>query len=377
MAKYDVTYTCGHKGEITLFGNHRDREWRRGQEEAKLCPECYKLERERQNAKAAEENVASGLPAMVGTLNQVAWAERIRRDALIKMESMYNELNDDAKGAVNAVMGIESASWWIDTRLEFAHPVYPHALGKFLISQLKVISSKPLVNDVLPEAQAAKFEATVRPGAPKTETVAEVLPTAGKVTIVFPERRDDFRTLVKSLGYRWDDTAWVRTLSIQNGTPSNRAAEAGHRLLAAGFIVCIYDQSVRDMAIKGTYEREQSRWIYRRNDGKYEGWFAINWGSGDDYYDVARRLPGSRWSKPSVVVPAEQFEEVLDFAQMYGFALMENAEALVEAVRAAKQAMLVAAVPAPKRKKSAASTLIPELEAPKEVSVNAELRDKD
>jgi len=42
MAKYEVTYACGHKGEVNLFGSHRSREskiaW---YADCCLCPECY------------------------------------------------------------------------------------------------------------------------------------------------------------------------------------------------------------------------------------------------------------------------------------------------------------------------------------------------
>lgn len=45
MAKYDITYSCGHKGEITLFGKISERErkiaW---YENTGLCPECKKIE---------------------------------------------------------------------------------------------------------------------------------------------------------------------------------------------------------------------------------------------------------------------------------------------------------------------------------------------
>lgn len=44
MAKYDITYSCGHKGEITLFGKTSERErkiaW---YENTGLCPECKKI----------------------------------------------------------------------------------------------------------------------------------------------------------------------------------------------------------------------------------------------------------------------------------------------------------------------------------------------
>ena len=45
MAKYDITYSCGHKGEVILVGKTAERkrriEW---YESTGLCPECRKTE---------------------------------------------------------------------------------------------------------------------------------------------------------------------------------------------------------------------------------------------------------------------------------------------------------------------------------------------
>lgn len=52
MAKYDVTYSCGHAGVVELFGKEKDRQNKiQWYESDGLCPECYKkkmLERQSQ-----------------------------------------------------------------------------------------------------------------------------------------------------------------------------------------------------------------------------------------------------------------------------------------------------------------------------------------
>lgn len=76
MAKYEVTYKCGHKGIVELFGKESERqrkiEW---YEENCICPECYAAE---QAAKREAEAQKYALPELVGTEKQVAWAEKIR-----------------------------------------------------------------------------------------------------------------------------------------------------------------------------------------------------------------------------------------------------------------------------------------------------------
>lgn len=52
MAKYDITYSCGHEGVVELLGKERDRqrkiEWYKS---TGLCPECYKKEMREKEAK--------------------------------------------------------------------------------------------------------------------------------------------------------------------------------------------------------------------------------------------------------------------------------------------------------------------------------------
>ena len=96
--------------------------------------------------------------------------------------------------------------------------------------------------------------------------------------------------------------------------------------MAAGFCVRIFDEDLKNMAINGSYRDEQTRWITKRISGEYTGWFAIRWHRyRENFYREVKRIAGSRWSSPNVVVPPEHFEEVLDFAEMYGFELSDGA----------------------------------------------------
>src|SRR5690554_156523 len=129
MAKYDVTYSCGHSDTIQLYGKTRDREWRLAREQEKLCPECWKKyreeERAKENAKAAEANKAAGLPTLEGTEKQIAWAETIRKSMIDHVAEYYiSQIADETKAEHPEIMkGFEAmkrhtdASWWIDNRL--------------------------------------------------------------------------------------------------------------------------------------------------------------------------------------------------------------------------------------------------------------------
>lgn len=78
MAKYTVTYKCGHQDEVTLFGKVEDRmkrlEWLAAQD----CPDC---KRQQAEDKAAGSN-------MQGTAKQIAWAEDIKKTYLTNIDEL-------------------------------------------------------------------------------------------------------------------------------------------------------------------------------------------------------------------------------------------------------------------------------------------------
>jgi len=86
MAWNEINYSCGHSDRIQMYGPHRARESKKEWMERGVCPECYRKQKVEERAKerqvAAEQARASGLPALVGSEKQVAWAEVIRKNAL-------------------------------------------------------------------------------------------------------------------------------------------------------------------------------------------------------------------------------------------------------------------------------------------------------
>jgi hypothetical protein len=369
MAKYTVSHSCGHEVVHQLFGKHTDRDRKIEWLESVPCLDCKRREDEESlaaaNAEAAASNAEDGLPSLTGTEKQIAWAESIRKELLercakgietieankAKVNSdpeeyahVIDRLNQDgfssfdefvslAAAAVERLKAEEKASWWIDNRGESVD----------VIVKKKAKELKAEAIDTAPCAVDAIAEATIRPESPITETVAEIRIDDGSVEIRFPEKRDDFWQIVKKgLGYTWQDGRWRRRIGIHTGTALDRGAEAGNRLLRAGFVVRCFNDSARAMMIDASFVPECNRWVMAKVKGEYAGWFTISWPRPDDLYDDARRLPGSRYCKPEVVVPAEHFDEVLDFAEVNGFQLSPGARELVDRARAARDAALIA-----------------------------------
>jgi len=180
----------------------------------------------------------------------------------------------------------------------------------------------------------------VCPENPISEIPAEIRVLDGEVVAIY-ERNDKFREIVKYLGYEWDGV-WKRTITETTGSAVDRAAELGNKLLNAGFPVKIVNNEAREKAINGTYEPECKRWIRLRTKGNYSGRLAIAWGGRDDtLYNASRRLPGSKWSKPSVVVKVCYFKEVAEFAELFDFRFTDAASCALERAKAEIEAAAI------------------------------------
>lgn len=128
MAKYSVTYSCGHSGEVQLFGSHREREnklaWYR---EVAVCPDCY---RARQRAEA--EQLTGGLVELVGTEKQVAWANDLRVRLIKELNERYPSSGKDKEKRDKlfallpaAINERPEAKWWIDNRDDLIRAIAP------------------------------------------------------------------------------------------------------------------------------------------------------------------------------------------------------------------------------------------------------------
>jgi hypothetical protein len=141
MAKYDVTYSCGHPGEVTLFGPHSARESKlEWYETQAVCPDCYREQKQAErktqiedaNTKAASYlSTRPDLPALLGSEKQIAWANTIRAGILADAERYAEALAKapqpgEAGELVNKLYPIwyaelcsqASAKWWIDHRAQ-------------------------------------------------------------------------------------------------------------------------------------------------------------------------------------------------------------------------------------------------------------------
>jgi hypothetical protein len=411
MAKSYATCATPECGNRILFIEQNrklaDRKAAWAESQGYICSECQEKQRIEVDRKAAEQNAALGRPCLTGTEKQILWAEKIRADKLALLDKIpgmaayevdgywaWHHLRDfiskaeeeataaqcETKGDLFKVAiqlpvlqkGLAllkaqtKASWWIDNRDTKLSAILAELLRSLPIEQ--PAENKPLEID-------AQAEATVRPEAPATETVAEIKAVESKIIVTFPEKIEAFRLLMREHGFSWSGNNWERKLNARNGAPQDRAAEIGHILLGSGFIIRIYDETIRARAVDGNYPEEQTRWITGYTAGSEQGRLCISWARDEDFYKAAKRMPTARYVKPSISVAAEQFEQALDFAEINDFSISETAMRFIEVARSAKDKALVAHVELADNPKASDDGKPVKLETPENVEVDDDLRD--
>jgi hypothetical protein len=388
MAKYEIIYACGHTGIVHVVGHASYREGRLAWLQSQVCFDCYK-EHQLQAVRAQTEERA--LPPLQGSDAQVHWAASIRLKILQAAEKLHVQQPASSPEeerlrllALDALLRETSAAQWITWR-DWPVSLIMQEITQTLLATPTQAQLARQQEEARARAQAeawALAEATLRPPAPVTETLAEITWTESAVQVRFPEKREDFNEIVRGLGYSWnyEKRRWERRVRVERTGPAReRAIELGHVLLSHHFCVCTFDDTLRTAIIAGVFEPEQTRWISVLVSGEYTGWFAIQWGHREDYYMVARHISLSRYAKPFVVAPPSSFEEILDFADRYAFRLTMRAQDLVEQARKQREAMLIVRKEKPMTSGPlhAASPRPPVLEMPEQVEIDAEFSDED
>jgi hypothetical protein len=389
MARYDIVRACGHEETVHLFGRVKDRESRAEWEATRLCEDCYRAHREKELERARREAQAEaeerGLPELAGSEKQVAWAMTIRQNAMEALDRAERkaldrlaESPDDEQAAffvatVDAMRRETRAKAWIDEYGRMPKDFVEHHVRDLL---RKAWRERPLAD---PDPEDVDPTRMMDPPERITSTVAAIETRGETIRIVFPENRRDFWEVVKKrLQYRWNkrEQVWERKIGYMSGPLEDRLAEAAHELVAAGFSVRA-PSPVIEAAIAEAWSAERTRWVVKM---KADGRLGIVWDRfrDDDYWRAAKAIPSSRWEAPYMKVQPEQFEAVLDFAEMHDFEISEGAEKAMDKAREERDAAVVAELEAEEAKERKRVGRDPRpMDAPKEVSVDESLRDNN
>jgi hypothetical protein len=439
MSQYSVTYSCGHSGSVSLFGPHKERErkleWLAS---AGLCPECLAKEREAEKQaelkRIADNADEYGLPQIIGSEKQVAWALKIR-DKFMKQPAVRIQNEKAQKGllvflnsAIDGVLAHEKAHWWIENResklldlLKWGTAYMSAFAGYFGVEHdnidgdifwdgimeqgLSVMTPDEIYNlyetlargetpkkgvtPILVEEKevAAEEEAerTIRPEQPKSENPAKIevrhikkADIDNKYLFVYtPVWDKNIADFLRKVGLEWASSRWSKKILPNVQDTDDRIIEIAVHLLSEGYVVTVPDRKLAERAIKADYQPLQTRWVRATTSGE----FSIRWARDDgDFYQSAKRISGAHWDSESrsVKVPASSFLEVEDFAEQFGFRLSDKAIELAEKARIIKENALVSDVrPVDENKPKPLDRKPRKLEVPMGEKINDSLLDND
>jgi len=402
--------TEGCAGIMQVDGrNRRDADYRAKKlmERGWTCRAC-------DNRAAVERAEASGLPELEGSEKQATWAATLRERMLRHIDAAVPQAVSYAAGmtaytsggvcgfqsnvlelalvvkaigepavreAVEAIRAETDARFWIDGREEAPHQTIS-AVAKRLADEARALSPEGKAEAAA--QQDATAEATLRPGEPVSETIAEISFRDGRLVARYDERSETFNTTVKCLGYLWDPAAvaWSRRHnSLMMGSAVDRLAETAHELIAAGIVVALHDAEARAKAIDRSFDPEHTRWVSLVPSGANEGKLRFTWGRDEDLYAAFRSLPGATYRDKACLVPATSRDEVLDFAEAHGFRITPGARTRMDEVMAQReQGVVVDAVARPKPdavKAKARGDRPDHMDVPEHMGIDSDLVDQD
>lgn len=267
---------------------------------------------------SGEEPVVSSCE-LTGSEKQIAWAKEIRakykpdkaeifylvvgklRAAGIEIKEAINK--DEFMTLAEEALSDPRAHWWIENR-QWIHRAVAERVSAAIMTEK---APKPSQAEI-----EAKEELVMVPEKQQYDAICEITVGEKVVEVTLPSKIEDFRVMIKAVGFSWEDGRWV-----SKGNIAGKAEFVAAKALKMGIrVMAPHDVSERVKAGE-VYER----WVYTSKGGDS---FLLRWWTGD-WYAQCRSLPGARWAKPFVAVPFKYREEVADFAKINGFGIVKSA----------------------------------------------------
>lgn len=359
MAWYYGTFSCGHEGRVNVIGPMKDREWKVEYKFQGLCPECYQKykeeEKERRNKEAQEKTKEMELPELSGTEKQVVWATTLRINTVERITEEIESLSeknhekirlydDNTKIMTNKEELLEALDYgclkhlesrfWIDNR-QASYDTMILLLKEYY----KKLEEEQIPEEVIEEQKTLEEECTIIPENCLHHGIVEIKEKSGYIIARYIKDLD-FRRVLKEHNFRWDyeERAWKRFLSFRTGTYESYAALICNALLLEGFTVRIMDKEIIKKAVSGEFTPERKRWVAWSPDKER---LAIEWEKNEEIYQKAKMLPGAYYSNGQIFVKKEFFNEVMDFAECYGFSISPGAFKKIEEEKKAMEERII------------------------------------
>lgn len=379
MAKYNVTYKCGHEDRVELFGKMSVREWRLEQMAGELCPECQKKAEMERLKKQEEED---GLPSLTGSEKQIAWAMKLRDDTLnsLRMTGQRVEVeiqtcqkkgkNDDSlkllKEYINTTMLYLSeqteSKFFIDRRdefksigMQFYHFLYESGINEYLTKYEKYKQEYDESHDVCvmaakqeqEEEEQKKVEeeksaqVTIQPEQKESNTIVTLKVQGDKVKLCSEYDRDLVDVIHKlDLKMTWNRPCWEFKAELFRGTAESALIEIGNKLLEKGYTVVFPSREMADMSLTGAFERYKMNAVYAHKTEKNT--LVVEYDKSDNGIPVLLGfIRGSKFKRNSNMcyVPVSAYESLEELSEANNFAWSKAASERLETY---KQSLIIA-----------------------------------
>lgn len=288
----EIKLVCGHKVKVRI--NRNDEKLAEWYKHNYFCLQCERDRKARERKEREDICIEYGLFS-----NKLEGSEGNRKIAKeIKMKYGYQliQLNPENLDKYIEALKAKTKATWFLARADYSIEKFMQALlgeeeRANIISPEKVIDEDIIVN----------------------------LTYEGDMIVARFIYQEMIPGILKRIGWSWDVDLrrWFFKIDDMSGTAADRMAEAGHKLLKAGFIVEIEDKGIAERAIKGEYISRHKRWITAG-----EKCFSIKIEYGDCIKEKIKKM-GGQWNIVDKMweVPLSYYKTILEFEDKEGFRL--------------------------------------------------------
>ncbi len=179
----------------------------------------------------------------------------------------------------------------------------------------------------------------IRPRKIITETICRIAIDNRTIRLIFPEKLDEFRSLVKRFGYSWQN-CWER--NFKSGVDIiDRAAEIGNELLLLGLCIQVDIEKIKDRIVGSSFTPEVFKFIdASKNTGVYADWLTFIYPKNEEWYTEIMKITAAKYAEGRIYVPPEHCLEVEDFAEINDFQFTPGAIEIVDQAKAVRAAAI-------------------------------------
>ena len=319
MSKCCVHYSCGHYGQVELFGRSIDKNYKVKKIEKSVCPECKALESDKINAEFERE---WELPELTGTQKQVSWARPLRKQLLLAIVALHSKkiVDDNMMSlSIQYFSKIVDAEWYIRNRKKDVME---------LISTCE--DEQPEPETFAPDDDSADdIKNVLYPECAQSEDIAYIFGDEKEVLVSSVKNETIIESLKKN-GMRWNGKTrnWYIKLNETTGGLADMQARIGNALLNDGIPVKIDDDSVRSRAVSGDFPQLYRRWISIIPNTRY---VQIDWEQGNySMLGFVMSLPNVKARGKGATVNSKYYDSIREFAELNDFKFTKMAMELLD-----------------------------------------------